>query len=185
MESAKWASVRVPISEVDVILHRNPFSVIYETGVSGTAPTGHVIVISLDPNNANFGASIDVELSATLIHELHHCMRWRGPGCGKTLRDALVSEGLALHFEREYRNAPPFYAVSVPERLLREVKDKAKDELDSESYDYSAWFYGSETRGIPRHAGYSLGYDIVGSYLRIHNTSAAKVWSAPAINFIF
>ena len=165
---------------MDVVLHRNPSFVIPETGVCGYAPTANLVEISLDPNNKNFVSCFSMELAATLVHELHHCMRWRGPGYGKTLREAIITEGLAQNFEAEYRGAPPFYAVSLRDDQLKEMRVKSQIDLDSQSYIHADWFFGSETRGIPRHTGYSLGYEIVAEHLRVHKTSAVKLWAESA-----
>jgi hypothetical protein len=182
-DTAKWIVERIALSEVDVVLHRNPFSVIPETGICGYAPSGNLVEVSLDPNNGNFASSFSIELGATLVHEFHHCMRWRGPGYGRTLREALISEGLAQSFEAEYRGSPPFYAVSLNDDQLKEMRSKSEVDLDNESYVHADWFFGSEARGIPRHTGYSLGYRIVAEHLRAHETSAAELWSESARAF--
>jgi uncharacterized protein YjaZ len=182
-KTANWIVERMPLSEVDVVLHRNPYFVIPETGIGGYAPTGNVVQIYLDPNNENFASCFSMELAATLVHELHHCMRWRGPGYGKTLREALITEGLAQNFEAEYRGAPPFYAVALREDQLKEMRCKAEHDLDNDSYIHADWFFGSEGRRIPRHTGYSLGYEIVNEYLRTCKMSAAQLWAESAKAF--
>lgn len=58
------------------------------------------------PDHAIDGAHV----YSTLVHEIHHAMRWRGPGCGSTLRERLVSEGLAQTFEAECTGVVPLYA---------------------------------------------------------------------------
>lgn len=75
---------------------------------------------------------------------------------------ALVTEELACHFETELRGgAAPFYAEGLDRAGLEALWRRAQIELYSPSYDHKAWFLGSREPGIPRHAGYTLGFDLV------------------------
>ena len=85
---------RLGLSDVDVAVRILPWG-LPETGVHGYAPTAHYAELTLDPGNPQFALRWRSEVPATLAHELHHCRRWRGPGYGSTLLEALVSEGLA------------------------------------------------------------------------------------------
>lgn len=95
-------SALLPIADIDVIVQASTF-VIPETGMGGWSPAADVLYISIDPANPNLLRDFDTEFLATLGHELHHCLRHGGPGYGRTLGEALVSEGLACHFETELR----------------------------------------------------------------------------------
>ena len=64
--------------------------VIPEWGIGGHAPAPGLIQISLNPDRFDSGLML-----RTLVHEFHHLIRWDGPGYGKSLGEALVSEGLA------------------------------------------------------------------------------------------
>src|SRR5690625_1970846 len=100
----------LPLGHIDVVVERNPFAVIPELGVGGFSPSGHLVHVSLDPAHARFGEALEQHLPRTLAHELHHCARWRGPGYGRTLGEALVSEGLADHFDLEvHPGAEPYH----------------------------------------------------------------------------
>lgn len=141
---------------VDVALSIDPSWCIPELGLLGYAPTGYGLQLTIDPKNPNFVASWRRELPATLAHELHHVRRWRGPGYGRTLREALVSEGLAQHFEAAQRSELPIYAQ--PSSDLEALWARARPELDAPTYSHNTWFFGSETEQLPRWAGYQLGY---------------------------
>ena len=57
--------------------------------------------LTLDPDNPQFATCIsDGTLRRQVAHEVHHCLRMAGPGYGRVLGEALVSEGLAGHFTR-------------------------------------------------------------------------------------
>ena len=66
----------LPLRDVDIAIMRNPWAVIPSTGIGGTAPTAHTILISLEPNTAGFSEHLERELSAILAHELHHATRY-------------------------------------------------------------------------------------------------------------
>jgi hypothetical protein len=92
---------------VDVVFQDYPLAAIPSLGMGGFAPTGHLVQLSFDPGAEDFEELIVAHLPRTLAHELHHCARWRGPGYGRSLGDALVSEGLADHFDLEVNGVIP------------------------------------------------------------------------------
>jgi uncharacterized protein YjaZ len=180
----KWAEARIKLPTLDIVVIRNPMFVIPETGVSGYAPTSNLVVLSVDPLNSNFAAKMDVELPATIVHELHHCSRWSGPDYGHTLLKALVSEGLAQHFEADFRQgAAPFYAEMLSDADVNRLLAQASEEFDDPSYSHSDWFFGSDSRNIPRHTGYSLGFQLVGRFLRERQGNAAYYNLEPSDSF--
>jgi GNAT superfamily N-acetyltransferase len=141
---------------VDVAVYAAPWT-LPETGVGGYAPLGHLVQLTLTPDNPHFTDCWRREVPATLAHELHHARRWRGPGYGTTLLEALVSEGLAQQYEAGVRGEVPIYAHSA--HPLDTLWAQAQAELDTPGYDHAAWFFGTGEQ--PRWAGYALGYELV------------------------
>ncbi|EYB69326.1 hypothetical protein DEIPH_ctg008orf0040 [Deinococcus phoenicis] len=174
-------AARLGLDGVDAAVYVSPTWTLPETGVGGYTPTGNWLQITLDPANPRFGTAWRQELGPTLAHELHHARRWRGPGYGQTLLDALVSEGLAQRFEAEDREGPPPYAHIDAE--LEPLWQRAQAELDAPSYDHAAWFFGSEAEGLPRWAGYALGYELVRRFLRATDGDALTHTATPAEQF--
>ncbi|MED5610073.1 DUF2268 domain-containing putative Zn-dependent protease [Pseudomonas sp. JH-2] len=129
----------------------------------------------------NASGVFDADLLAMLGHELHHCARWSGPGYGRSFAEALASEGLACAFESELRPGYlPFYAAA---ELPAAIHEQARRQLAHGQYDHAAWFFGSGP-GIPRHAGYALGLELVRRYQAEHpGASAAGLWAEPAERF--
>lgn len=118
-----------------------------------------------------------------LGHELHHCVRWAGPGYGPTLAEAVVSEGLACCFEVQFRGGEqPFYARPLAAQDRARVRAAFLEQRDRPGYDHQAWFYGSGE--WPRHAGYALGREIVERHLLRHGGSPAGLAQAPAAAFL-
>ena len=150
---------------LDILVQRHRRTVIPQLGIGGRAHHEHLLAISLDPDNPNFTNSlINGALRRTLAHEVHHCLRMAGPGYGRTLGEALVSEGLAGHFTRRLFASPPEpWECAVDAETLR-AHHPSPAELSSSPYDHRAWFFG-HGGGHPRWLGYILGHHLVGQWL--------------------
>lgn len=159
---------QLPLGNVDVVIYDNPDGSIPEIGVGGYSPNANLIFISLDPHYPNFQETINTHLKRTLAHELHHALRWRGPGYGETLFEALITEGLADHFDMEINNInnPEPWNVALSEQQIAEIETKAREEFDLKNYNHNEWFFGSKEKNIPKWAGYTLGFKLVSDYLK-------------------
>ncbi len=176
-EGVREVGSLIPISNLDVVVQANDH-VLPEIGLVGHCYQSDVVYISIDPNNSNLLSKFDNLFISALGHELHHAMRHKGPGYGSTLAEALISEGLACHFETELRDGDtPFYAKSFDITDLEDFSLKATKEFGQTSYDHNAWFYGSNVARLPRHAGYSLGFWIVEKYIKSQGIPASLLWS--------
>lgn len=161
-------SALLDLRNVDLIFWSNPQETVKEVGgIGGYTPDQHRVIISLDPKVPNFKQAIKTTLPATIAHELHHSVRWRKPGYGNTLLEALVTEGLADHFVKEVIDIkPPLpWTRALSGAALKKMLMRAKRSFH-EPYDHQAWFFGSKELNIPRWSGYSLGFHIIGEYLK-------------------
>ena len=137
------------------------------SGVWAATPHGpHVVLLAADPS-----ASLDQRhIVSTLVHEFHHAMRWRGPGCGGNLAQMLVSEGLAQLFEEETLGEAPFYSrTPITDAEIAE----ARATLFEPEFSPSKWFFGAE--GVARLFGYAFGYRICKEYARTESDAAQLV----------
>jgi len=168
---------------IDLIVQAAPGRVIPERGYVGYAPSGALIQLAVDPANANLRACLGETLERTIAHEFHHVMRWRGPGYGRTLGEALVSEGLAGRFAAQlYGDDPEPWEAALSDTELAKFSGVAASQWTADDYDHAQWFFGSDT--YPRWVGYSLGYDLVGRYLSDHpDETAASLVDTPAHEF--
>jgi uncharacterized protein YjaZ len=177
----------IPIRDVDIVLYENPWGALKENGgIGGYAPTAHTVLISLDPAHPRFAKAVYGELRGTLAHELHHTVRWRKPGYGVTLLEAMITEGLADHFDHEMTGANPRpWSIALSASQRARMFRKAQKEFQRKSYDHQAWFLGSQGTKIPRWTGYALGYDLVGKYLKRHTEKrASQLYAMPATEFL-
>ena len=58
--------------------------------------------------------------------------------------------------------------------------ERATVEFDNDSYNHAAWFFGSEALGLPRWAGYKLGFQLVQKYLNETHRTAAEAHAVGA-----
>lgn len=188
----KWLSERLddafavsakhlPLLDTDVIMRAGK-TVIPEKGHLGYAPERGLIYVTVDPENPYLRANPSQALERMLAHELHHSSRWDGPGYGKTLGEALVSEGLAGHFAQEVYGGEREPWEQLPASTLCPYFSKAQADWQSANYDHAEWFFGSQE--FPAWVGYSLGYEIVRRYLAAHDDArASKLVHADAADF--
>jgi len=161
----------------------DPSRAIAGWGVGGFAPDARTVEISLDPGFPGFSGILPDRLPPIVAHELHHAVRWKAPGYGATLLEALVSEGLADHFAVELLGAPvPPWSDAFPRERTEEFLDRARPEFDA-AYDHDRWFFGTDPT-LPRWTGYTLGYRIVEAYQAANGgVTAAELVSTPASAF--
>lgn len=176
----KIRKVLAAVDEIDVVIQDNPNSAIPEIGVGGYSPDGHTIFLSFDLSHAQIQNAITHETVRTLAHEVHHCVRWRGPGYGETLFEAFITEGLADHFQMEVtQGTPPLWVSTFNSEELKDLEHLAEPEY-WRAYNHNDWFFGSKDKKIPRWAGYALGYRLVERYLGQTNEKASRLYATPA-----
>jgi hypothetical protein len=177
----------VPVPALSVELKHTPGRVIPEIGMVGYAPSATRFSMTFDSTNPHFAPALaDGTLRRQVAHEVHHCLRHAGPGYGRTLGEALVSEGLAGQFVNRLYGTPPelWERAVAPREAWRHLPD-AKT-LALPMYDHSAWFFGIGGQ-YPRWLGYTLGYLLAGRWravepeadgARLVNVTAAEVIAA-------
>jgi len=182
----RLASRGIPVKNTDIVIYDNPRGVIPKEGVGGFATySGMIIFISMNPEFSPFEKAIHENLPRHIIHELHHVARIQKIGYGDTLRKTLITEGLACRFEIEITHkSPPPWCTALNDNQIQKFLVRAQKEFDSTSYDHSKWFFGKGDKTIPYWTGYTLGFTIVGEYLKKHpKESAASLYALPANNF--
>jgi uncharacterized protein YjaZ len=78
-------------AQIDIIFVSAAASAIPEYGIGGSSRGPNHVYVSFDPKSDKITQE---GLNETLFHEIHHCMRWRNPGYGKTLGETMISEGI-------------------------------------------------------------------------------------------
>ncbi|WP_324019702.1 peptidase [Pantoea sp. JZ29] len=137
--------------------------VVPEKGHSGFCPEPGIVYVTVDPDNPAFCQNAAQSLERMFAHELHHAARWAGPGYGTTLGEACVSEGLAGHFVLELFGGEPERWECINAELIHAYLPQLHQDWLCTDYDHSKWFYGAGD--MPRWLGYTLGFNLVASYL--------------------
>lgn len=174
----------LPLADVDVVVADDPNASIPEIGVGGYAPNAHRLDIYIDPEFPNLTQDLESKYVRTLAHELHHCARWNGCGYGKTLFEAIVSEGLADHFDQEVNGTTPLpWSIALTDEQVQALQYRLLEEGFSDDYNHSLWFFGSQPDQVPRWAGYTLGYSLAKSYMEFTGKKASELVAEPAQSF--
>ncbi|WP_339107954.1 DUF2268 domain-containing putative Zn-dependent protease [Thioclava sp. GXIMD4216] len=74
---------------------------------SGFAPASGLIEVYLHPQVLQDPAALRGDLLRVLLREYHHVLRGDGPSYGRSLEEALVSEGLAQLFVHQVLDVLP------------------------------------------------------------------------------
>ena len=155
----------------------HPAATIPEWMVGGFAPTIDRVDIAVDPAIAD--EDLRTYLPYLVAHELHHVARRRGPGYGRTLRDAIVTEGLADHFALELLGgSPPPWSVALTRADLTALTALAAKDNSGSGYDHQGWFFGRPPQ-IPRWTGYAIGFEVVGDFIERNQMTASQLTDTP------
>lgn len=170
---------KIPLPNVDIIIADNPAGTIPHLGIGATTYSPNLVFISMDPSFKNFDKVLE-ELVRTLAHELNHSARWEKIGYGKTLLEALISEGLADCFDEEVtKGKPQAWSKALDEAQVKRFLKLAEKEFDNKKYDHMKWFFGSGK--FPNWTGYSLGYFLVKKYLEKYpNKKPSNIYALEA-----
>jgi hypothetical protein len=177
VEAARSAMERVlPPLRLDILVVRLAGATIPEIGMEGYAYRKGLFALTLDPENPNFRHCLDNgSLRRQVAHEAHHCGRMAVTGYGRTLGEALVSEGLAGRFVGHLFGSPPEpWECAVDDDAIRAHLPGAAA-LAAPNSDHEGWFFGAGGRR-PRWLGYTLGYRMVGDWLAAVPTPDGATW---------
>jgi len=147
-----------------------PLSVIPEYGVGGNVTGDRSFRIDIDPETIHKKHFV-AEVARLTTHEYNHLERMRLGHAIVTLRDALVSEGLAVASEIQAGHKPAIYSsfrmAGTEELYTALVKSNLDTLLGRGDKPYGYWFIGHPNNpDIPRHAGSALGFKIVDQFMK-------------------
>lgn len=129
-------------------------------GVGGFSPWKNTIIIDINPSAKEWKKALE----NTLTHEYNHSVA-RKYHEWETVLDGFIFEGFAEKFREEILGGKEPWTHAVSKEECLEFFKKLKDKLNSKDQDlYMEIFFGS--KNYPHWLGYSLGYQIVDSYLK-------------------
>lgn len=184
-ETVSHVRTLIPVDGVSIRIGAGTDLVIPAIGFGGRADAGTSVRLNFDPGSSVMAASLETELFPLLAHELHHIARQRTVGYGNTLLEAMISEGLGDQFAVEVAGIePPRWSRALSASQLATLSARARSEWFSTSYSHDAWFFGS-TPSIPLWAGYTIGFEMTGDFLRANpSRRASDLHDEPATSFV-
>ncbi|MBP6926363.1 MAG: hypothetical protein KBB70_01550 [Candidatus Pacebacteria bacterium] len=132
-------------------------------GVNGFAPYENTIHLFIDIRKFTFES-----LRETVAHELNHATFFHFNHEEQTLLDTMIFEGFAEHFrEAVVGGKISAWAGALSEKKAKDLFTKLKPTLLSKDFSLyrEVFLLGKK---YPRWTGYSIGYRIVGLYLKSH-----------------
>ena len=191
-KTANICSQKLEFGDLDVVVMNVPWNVIPRIGVNGFSYDPHHILLSLDTEHENIKANFENAISAVLAHELHHSARALILGSSHSLKygGSLVAEGLACCFEEEVIDKTPFYATECSGAALNKFTEKAKPYVNENRGNLPGsreqWMFGSyqQREEFPYQCGYSMGYQLVKSWLHHNNETASSAVGIDADDII-
>jgi len=128
------------------------------------------------PQSNGHEAAFRREYADTLGHEVCHGLRSRYARL-ETLGDAIVHEGIAMHFGRLAKGHPTPCIEEYEDTPIGEMLSDVGPEIRSGNFSYQEWFIGSGD-------GYRIGEAVVGFYLANRNRQVGQVLDVPAASII-
>lgn len=159
-----------------IIIEAQDFFVIPQLGITGSAIGKSCIEIKIDFSRNDLRNIIEVEIPATIYHELSHLVRENSLGYRNTLLDSIISEGVACYIEKSVipREIPYIQPIKDENSLW----SKAKESFNDSKYNHSVWFFGAGE--LPNWIGYRLGYLLVEKYMKKHNKELSELSIIPS-----
>lgn len=138
--------------------------VIPETGEGAVANHQDWINVHLNPDfKKGLDWIIDNHLHGTVLHESHHCTRYKNPGSEESLLGNAIFEGLATVFERDYAQHLPLWG-DYSEVPIKEWTEELLAHKNEAAFHYPHWFFNSNDGR--RWIGYRVGTYIVDQALK-------------------
>lgn len=170
-EAVRLGGTVLDLDGLDVFAVHAPDMVIPSWGCGGYTYSGRSVVMAVDSAHLITTRAV----RSTLVHEFHHVARERGPGCGTSLRDRVVSEGLAMLFEEQILGSASEFAHQV---VTEEQISRLVEALDEDPADDGRWFFHSGD--MPLWLGYTAGYRWAHSYAALEGVQASELVDVPA-----
>lgn len=159
------------LNGIDVFAVDAPDKVIPSWGCGGYTYSPRSVILAVDSSHLTTLSAV----RTTLVHEFHHVARERGPGCGTSLRDRVVSEGLAMLFEEEILGAASEFAhQTITDDQVRRMIES----LDEDPADDGRWFF--HAGDMPLWLGYTVGYQWARFYAQERGLSASALVNVSA-----
>lgn len=180
-ESARKVHTRVerflPHTWPDIVIDARPGRRNLIAAGGHAEPGSGFVYVEIYPEfHGDFERQLPFDFRNALVHELNHSHSiLNGPGYGRTLVEAMISEGLAEAFTLQMYPKAELLSESVltpeQERSLWQTARPLLHERETLE-SHGRWFFGKDD--LPNATGYALGLSLVQSYLKHHPDQKAS-----------
>lgn len=166
-EAVDRASAIAPLPPFDLVVRGLETYGPSRKVIDAATPAPGLIEISFDPRHWDRDRFLQ-----TLLREIHHVMRWEGPGPGTALGEVLVSRGLADHFIVQVLGTEAAKSASIT--LDHGLAGRALREWGNQDFDETLWFKGGGD--LPAGAGQALARALIEQHIQRNiGTNAANL----------
>jgi Predicted Zn-dependent protease (DUF2268) len=159
-----------PLGDLDLVIFPTENYTHPEGYHGGFTFSANCLEISVNPKHSLFATRFETEFPALILHEVHHCLRYRHVGVW-TVGELVVLEGLAMSAEIAFGDRPlPTHSAMSEEALLKLCR-KACGTQDDEGFEKSLWVYGRDSDEETPYI-YLIGSKIVSSALGVMDKNA-------------
>lgn len=172
-ETIELCRTAYPLEDVDIYIRnqKEDFLIIPFQGIGGRYVNNNAIQVVMNIDFDNLDFMLKDSLPKTILHELGHVIHFRNSSSDYTLFKAIVSEGIADHFEMSLTKGDiPPWSSNLSEQEIPIYMELAKNELWSTNFDFTKWFFDFNGKYW---VSYSLGYKIVGEYMAMNPSKTA------------
>lgn len=159
-----------PLGDLDVVIFPTENYTHPEGYHGGYTFSANCVEISVNPRHGLFAERFEIEFPALILHEVHHCLRYRHVGVWN-VGELVVLEGLAMNAETTFGDAPLPTDYSMPEAALLQLCVKALDTKNDTGFEKTAWVYGRDSDEETAYI-YLIGRKLVTSALNALNKNA-------------
>lgn len=153
-----------------------------------TAGSGKILVFFNDFDNYYSLSELDNNYKSGISHEYHHSVwieKHYTEDYYPTLLDYLIMEGQALMFETSVYPDFNSTAYVIDENFNKEYWSRIEPNLEGSVTDQIYEILIGGTNGFPNYYGYSEGYKMVRSYLKLHPEMTVEEWTSKSPKEIF
>lgn len=169
-EDIRFPGVRLPDIDLVLVAGWNYY------GVLGNTFFERTITMIIDTKRP--WRAIRRWAAPTFCHEIHHIGRFHTVGYGDRLSEAVVTEGLAVNYERERGWPAQTYGRKFSGSERQQILKTFQKESRRKDYGHPRWFFGAAN--LPRAAGYRLGTELVADYCKRTGAKPSELVATPA-----
>ena len=159
-----------PLGDLDIVIFPTENYTHPEAYHGGYTYSANCLEISVNPRHGLFAARFAVEFPALILHEVHHCLRFRHVR-DWNVGELVVLEGLAMNAETAFGDAPLPTDSSMTDGTLLQLCAKALETKDEAGFDKTAWVYGRDSDEETPYI-YLIGRKLVNAALSILTKNA-------------